>query len=373
MKIDLNSIDRTCFDVKEGDLFGETCYLITPKKDKNGLGIKWNDENKIFRSSVWDKNGNAVSLSFRKFTNLGEQPDFEPLNLSEKITFVEKMDGSTLCVTNHRGNLVIRTRGTFDARSLANGWEIENILFKKYPKFFCPGNLTQGFTYVCEWQTPNNLIVEHVAEPVLTLIAIISHSDYDYVHQDMVKWAAQDFQLDFPKIYNYSSVQEAVEHVKDWQKGEGLVMYSQDGQILKKTKADRYKALHRIATNLNTEKSIVELWFSLEKPETKEGFLDLIDFEIRDKVDPFAQAVMDYSFEFCEKLKWVREHLKLVPNFRKDQAIWIQTLEKTKQKIGFAILTGREEKLDEICFDYVLENLKKFNVDRLKKLSKPIV
>lgn len=94
MKIDLAAIDRTCFDIKSEFIAGEKCFLVTPNKDKSGLQIKWTQENKIFRSSVWTSAGEPVSLLFGKFTNYGEQPLFEPLDLNQKLTYIAKHDGS---------------------------------------------------------------------------------------------------------------------------------------------------------------------------------------------------------------------------------------------------------------------------------------
>jgi hypothetical protein len=57
-------------------------------------GVKWNDNNKYFRSSLWDKaSGKLISAGFRAFVNYGEQPDFEPLEANNRITAVTKMDG----------------------------------------------------------------------------------------------------------------------------------------------------------------------------------------------------------------------------------------------------------------------------------------
>ena len=44
MKINLNDIDRTNFEVKEGIIAGEKCYLVNPRLD----GTDWNENNLIF-------------------------------------------------------------------------------------------------------------------------------------------------------------------------------------------------------------------------------------------------------------------------------------------------------------------------------------
>ena len=81
-------------------LNGEIVYLVIPKH----IGVTWNPENSIFRSSVWDVEGNPVSLSFKKFVNWGEKPDQFPVPSSlNGCVVMEKLDGccdeNTILVT----------------------------------------------------------------------------------------------------------------------------------------------------------------------------------------------------------------------------------------------------------------------------------
>ena len=121
MKVDLQAIDLTQFYVNERVLNGELVYLVIPQQ----IGAKWNKENKVFRSSVWNADGELISAGFPKFTNWGENPEVFPLPTDlTGATIMEKLDGSLVVVYKYKGQFFLRTRGTTDATTLDNGHEL---------------------------------------------------------------------------------------------------------------------------------------------------------------------------------------------------------------------------------------------------------
>jgi hypothetical protein len=165
--------DPEQFNFKECQVAGEDCWLITPKE----MGCKWTDDIARFRSVIiTQKDHVTVSQGFGKFTNYGERPEFEPWDDSWEFEARHKLDGSLLIVSKFKGELVVRTRGTVDARSLPNGHEID-FLIKKYPKAFDNAFInSEKNTLLFEWTTPSNIIVlrEH-DEPTLTLLGIVQY------------------------------------------------------------------------------------------------------------------------------------------------------------------------------------------------------
>jgi hypothetical protein len=132
MKIDLESIDKESFMVHQHKIGEHEVTLVQPIH----IGATWNRGNLIFRSSVWDKEGNPVSLSFKKFFNWDEKPDIDPApETLEGAKLLEKLDGSTLIISRYKGITVMRTRGTVDAYQQANADEL-TFLREKYDKFF---------------------------------------------------------------------------------------------------------------------------------------------------------------------------------------------------------------------------------------------
>ena len=159
MKINLyNDINRDEFIVKDVIIANECCYLVTPKH----IGTKWTRDNLIFRSSIWNSNGELISAGFKKFFNYHEQPDLEyqPTDL-KGCTSVEKLDGSLLIVSKYKGEMIYRTRGTNTVVNMENSYEIP-LLVEKYKKFF-KSNIwysdTTEWSYLFEWITPTNKIV----------------------------------------------------------------------------------------------------------------------------------------------------------------------------------------------------------------------
>ena len=163
MKIDIEKdIDRESFMVHEHIIAGEVVTLVQPKS----IGAKWNKNNLHFRSSVWNYEGELISASFPKFFNWGEQPDLSPVpNSLKNATVVEKLDGSTLIVSKYKGQYILRTRGTVDASTMANGHELE--LFKeKFLKSLTHDTPdTWNVSILFEWVSPINKIVLNYAIP----------------------------------------------------------------------------------------------------------------------------------------------------------------------------------------------------------------
>jgi hypothetical protein len=98
MKIDLSKIDMTNFNIKPNKINGEIIYLVVPVN----IGCKWTKDNMIFRSSMWNSEGELISASFKKFFNWNEQPDLVPIPTDiKKLQAISKIDGSTLIVSKY--------------------------------------------------------------------------------------------------------------------------------------------------------------------------------------------------------------------------------------------------------------------------------
>ena len=91
MQINFSDYDLSEFIVKEDLFCGIPAKLIIP----NHIGTKFNQKNKIFRSSIWDLNGKLLSASYPKFVNMFENPDNFPFYDDGEHIFVDKIDGST--------------------------------------------------------------------------------------------------------------------------------------------------------------------------------------------------------------------------------------------------------------------------------------
>ena len=332
------------FCVRECVIANTSCNLVFPHQ----IGVKWTEENKVFRSSIWTEEGELVSASWKKFTNLGEQLEFEPLNIDSDIEFIHKIDGSTLIVSKFKGELIARTRGTHDATILENGDEIP-FLKEKYPLVFNNDILnSERYSIVCEWYSPKNVIVEREAEePTLWLTGIIKHEDYSYLSQKELDILSTEWKVERPFRYQFNSLSSMIESVNHWKKGEGIVIYGNNGQVLKKTKSDRYLLLHKIKSQLNSTDNLID--FYIEKGMSSfENFSKIIetefDFEIavqlKDEIEKICNAG-EKSNKCIDNLIEMVHAIRRVET-RKEQAEMIKRNCSDNSAYAFAILDNKE-------------------------------
>lgn len=315
--------------------------------------VKWNDKNKYFRSSVWDKeSGKLISAGFRAFTNYGEQPDFEPLT-ENSVKAVTKIDGSCLIVSKHNGELIVRTRGTVDATKLENGHEIE-LLKKKYPAAFDNDFLDNGLhTLLFEWTTPTNRIVlKETEEPTLWLIGIVFHIDYSYVDQHHLDQYAKDFGVERPQTYSVSvnidieNLKKQIEPLKDI---EGVVIYDYTtNQTLKKIKTLRYLELHRVFTGIKSVHHLFDLYVKYGCT-SRENFESLLatnyDWELVTTLKPLLDELYLNTKRIADRITWILLYFNN-PDFieldRKGKAQKILEIFPDCSGIAFSMLDGKD-------------------------------
>jgi len=293
------------FQFKECTIAGDLCWLITPKDMKT----VWTDENARFRSCIVRQSDNyVVSQGFGKFVNYSERPDFQPWDDLWKFEARHKLDGSLLIVSRYKGQWILRTRGTSDARQLANGHEVD-LLMRKYKRFFDAHVFedTERASVLFEWTTPSNIIVlrEHDT-PTLTLLSIVGHDRCEYAVQVALDNIAKIYGFNRPAPYIYASIAECIADVKAWKGKEGVVIYSPDGQIMKKIKADAHLELHRLATGIKNVNQVLDVFLASPKFTAYEDFYNYlvttIDFEVAEKCKDFITQIIEAYNKILIKL-----------------------------------------------------------------------
>jgi hypothetical protein len=249
MRVNLDKIDPVYFLKREGLYGGRPAVLVTPYKDKStDTPVVWTQENSIFRSSVWDAStGRLLSASFKKFMNWGESSDVfpEPESLSRCMIF-SKLDGSTLLVDKVDGNVCVRTRGSFDFRTLDNGYELD-ILLKKYPSAFDNAWLDNGFTLVFEMLSDKmKICLSYPNCPDMVLLNAIDCRSYTYLPQDQVTDLASTILVNRPDTFSFLSLDCALVDLPTLKGIEGGCIYFSDHQQIKKIKTTEYLYHHWI-------------------------------------------------------------------------------------------------------------------------------
>lgn len=332
MKINLETdIDRTQFMVHQHLLNGEVLWLVQPQF----IGAKWTQANKIFRSSLWNNDGELVSAGFPKFTNWGENPDNFPVPKSlDDTTIVEKLDGSLLIVSKYKGQFILRTRGTSDATVLDNGHELQIFKEQYLPRlemFFesrWEAKDTWPLSFLFEWVSPlQKIILNYGTDPDWYLVGCIGHADYSISPQDMLDALAKDTGFKRPVTYTFPTVAELLSGIDAWKGKEGICIYSKGGQAIHKVKSTWYLALHRMKEEFGSIERLIDVWFSWDCPDyqaTENKIVTQFDWELFQTIRGDVSNICD-AWKEVQKIEagfnaFVNETLKPLPT-RKDQAL----------------------------------------------------
>lgn len=351
MHVDLSSIDRENFMVHPHIVNGEECWLVQPQHQ----GCLWNKRNTHLRSSLWSNDGELVSASYRKFFNWDEQPDLDPIpsDLSG-ASLMEKLDGSTLIVSRRKGFTIWRTRGTSNAREQDNGHEID-LLMQKYPQFmeYLERSHTSSVSYIFEWLSPTNrIVIDYGPEVDMVLTNIVCHEDYSYYTQRELDQVAVVAGLRRPNRYSYNSVEEMKKAVEAFAGKEGLCVYFDHDQRIRKVKSASYLYLHRAKSEISSFEKVLDVYLGeSEKAGHYLGYMDFFnflvdtfDYEIATIAQPHVSVIAD-AIKDVEKLlsamKVFVEPLKV--KTRKEAALTIiQAYGNTNRSgMAFKLLDGK--------------------------------
>ena len=293
MKIDLDKVDRTQFMVHEHSLNGEIVHLIQPQH----IGTQWRQDNKHLRSVVVNYDGEVISAGFPKFTNWGENPDHFPVPTSlRNCTIMEKLDGSLLVVSKYKGQYILRTRGTVDASTMANGHELElfksTILNKLHDN-----NDTWNYSVLFEWMSPlNKIVLSYGDEPMWKLVGFVDHSDYSLATQDMLDLMAKKYDLLRPEVYTFTDVNDLLQNVDQWKGKEGVCVYSKNDQTIHKVKGAWYLALHHMKSELSNIEKVLDVWLEQGMPDYNTFYnyiFTTFDYELAEQVKSMISRIAD--------------------------------------------------------------------------------
>lgn len=336
------------FNFKYGKIKDVDVVLITPT-----FNPIFNESNKWFRSSMWTVNERTpVSLGYRKFVDFDKQPEFEPLNLRENLDYLEKKDGSLGILSYFKGELIFRTRGTFSARSLNNGYEVD-YLVNKYPKLFNSKLIkSEEVSILTEWCSPNNqdfLVFPEKNEPKLWLTSIVNHKDYTYFPQYLVDELAEEWEVPRPQRYSFKNLDEAINQIKGFQDKEGIVVYGNNGNCLKRVKSLRYLVLHKMISDFASFERRIDLYAELNFP----NYQVLITYLEKTFDSHLAGQLKGTASKICDGMKEVEKIVEHMQKFvlplkqlpRKDAALKIQSSygkETGRTGMLFQLLDGKQ-------------------------------
>lgn len=344
MKINFTDYDLTDFIVKEGLFLGKEAKLITPN-----ITAKWTKDNLIFRSSIWDLDGNLLSASFRKFPNLNENPEVFPIPASlEDTSIVTKIDGSTFIVDAIGYDVNVRTRGVFTFRSQDNADDFSYVLIK-YPKIIEWILRNKEATLLLELMSPNQRIVLDPGDkPDLHLIGCISKNDYWLFPQWALDLIAEQIGVRRPEYHNCNNLDELVSYIKPRKDIEGVCIYSKGDQKIHKVKTDYYLKLHRAKSDIGSFPKVVDIFLE-SNTSTFDDFFKFVETNLDYELAKMASKDMAEIIEINERSAKIISEIKSVvevlkPGPRKDAALRILELYQKDGLSSFAfnLLNGKE-------------------------------
>lgn len=337
MKISLSDFDLTGFARKEVVFCGVPALLITPEN----ITTKFSWKNRIFRSSIWDLNGNLLSAGLPKFTNWGENPEQFPLPTSlDNTVLVTKVDGSCVIIDFINGQISMRTRGTASHLSLGNANDFQYCL-SKHPSIvdYIKSVDNDRFSLIFEITTPNlKIVLDYGREPEFWLIGRIDKGDYSLASQTELDNLATQLGLRRPTTHTFESIDSMLADANARDGIEGWCVYSDNGQRIHKVKCASYLAKHRFKEKATMENTI-DLYFAYGKPDYGvfiHKLVETFDYEC-------AQMVVGYASQICDAMKEVRLIMRsmemkvalLRTKSRKDAALAIQQAYSTTNRASF--------------------------------------
>jgi hypothetical protein len=348
------------FIIREGKIAGDDVVLIYPSH----IGVEWTKENLIYRSSIWTLDGRPISLSFKKFVNFGEKPDLipDPVSLKDCVV-ISKIDGSTGITSKYKGEFIFRTRGTFDARILDNGFEVD-LLLKRYPNVLDNEYInSEKYSVIYEWVSPNNkIILDYGPEPDLFLTAIIKHNDYTLLSQDELDKISAKIGVQRPRQFRFSDINAMLTSIKELKGQEGCCVYFNNGQDIKKVKSDEYLKMHRFKSQLSP-KNILELFFQYGKPDY-ETFMKQIetDFDYENAVasSEMIKMVLRAKEDFDKEMDYIKKLVEPLRGLTRAEAARaiMSKMDKSKTGLAFNALDGKDipdQKLKDILLNILKE------------------
>lgn len=290
-----------------------------------------------FRGIIYDtETGEIVSLPFKKFYNINENPSVDEMdliktNMSGVIT--EKEDGSLVQITRHKGRTIVSSRSSM---SLEAGYvrpAVENLISRKYTKLEWLLNIHPNYTFMFEYLNPEiPIVIVHPEEKLIYLGA--RNKTTGETLNTLGSWYLKYYcNIDTVKTYslNLENWLKYKQELLTDKTGEGYVVRLNNGTWFKAKKL-WYINAHKIATEFNF-KNVIFSWVS--------GTID-DDLSVLSYIDPNGGRALQAKNWIIKVEKFIEEALLEYINI-------IEEAPKTTAKDLAIYLTPKKSK--NIIFD----------------------
>ncbi len=158
-----------------------------------------------------------------------------------------------------------------------------------------------------------------------------------------------------PETHTFNSLNEKKETVKMWKGKEGIVLSYNNNQNRIKIKSDWYCWIHRIKSQLNSEKNLIEFYVNEGLPKY-EDFYETIktnfDWELAEQMKPEIKRISDVGLKVLEIKSKMKSFVATIQKYetRKEQANTILENYQSTDRTGmvFNLLDGKELTNDQL-------------------------
>eukprot|EP01119_Soliformovum_irregulare_P025753 TRINITY_DN9623_c0_g1_i2.p1 TRINITY_DN9623_c0_g1~~TRINITY_DN9623_c0_g1_i2.p1 ORF type:complete len:336 (-),score=119.52 TRINITY_DN9623_c0_g1_i2:230-1237(-) len=271
---------------------------------------------------MFEKNtGKVVARRLHKFFNIGEAPETRPDNikLDQDYVITEKVDGCLISPVLSKGKIVLASKNGPTKMSQA----IEENYIGKHPdkRFhdFFEKWLSQDFSIVCEWVSPEDPIVLTYPEPVLFVIAIRNNTTGNYVPFHDMQASCQEYNVPAIKEWDgsdmtASNVAELMERIKHLKGVEGAVIRFNDGRMFK-LKTEWYFSQSKSHLALPNQER--DVW-AMVLDSKVDDLLPQLSAEVTKKLQDFQVKLFSAVDEISEKYQDITFKLKAEAPTKRD-------------------------------------------------------
>ena len=264
------------------------------------------------RGLIFDKAGHVISRRLHKFFNVNEREETlaENIDISRPHIILEKLDGSMITpIPFYIGNDRVFRWGTkMGVTEIA--MQAEEFV-AKHPQYteFAELLYDRSQTPIFEWCSRQNTIVIDYPEDRLVLVAVRHINTGAYWSYDQLKTYGESYNIEVVKQYpgTLETMETLLSQATTLEGAEGWVIRFDDGHMLK-VKGQWYVNLHRVKSDLSSEKGVLNIIFNQTIDDLKPFMMkeDLIRLE---KYESDVQAGIKWSIDFFEKyVKFVKEN-----------------------------------------------------------------
>lgn len=257
-----------------------------------------------FRGIIFNDEGNIIRRPYEKFFNVSERNEtlLENIDISQPHKVIEKIDGSMCAVFRVKERLIFGTKlGETDASKLPQEFAESRQNYMD----FCNAIIDIGATPIFEYCSNKNRIVLDYPEENLILTGIRKMFSGEYVSYAQMKEYAGWFDIPLVKMFGGTLNQALIDRIRATEGIEGIVVrFDQGGMV--KIKADAYLALHRVKSDINSEKNVVALILEkkiddLKPLLSKDDLLRITEFEKK-----VTNSLIGLSSELMEVINFAK-------------------------------------------------------------------